>query len=185
MPHFLFFDMNADKINDYKKILGSIKNTSFFIGTLDNLVKLHNFNVIVSPANSFGVMTGGIDSDIAKKWPDVVKNTLDVVKKSKHFDSSGNNYIPVGMCEGVLLDNKRKNKCMLVAPTMFLPKYIVGTQNVFLAFNAILGKTKSLDSSVIIACPCLGTGIGGMSGEESALQIKEAFQKNINIIKNI
>jgi O-acetyl-ADP-ribose deacetylase (regulator of RNase III) len=171
MPKIVFFDINADKIDSYKKLLGNFKNTSFFHGSLDRVIEKYNVSVLISPANSFGVMTGGIDRDIAGKYPDVVKNVLNKVRQSTYKDSSGRHYIPVGMCEAVMLENSDINKCLLIAPTMFLPQNIVGTKNVAMAFRAILGKIKFLGNHIVVACPCLGTGVGGMSGEESATQI--------------
>ncbi len=54
---------------------------------------------------------------------------------------------------------------------MLTPRNIQETNNVYLAFSAIYKNTKDLGTSVIVVCPCLGTGIGGMSGDESAEQI--------------
>jgi O-acetyl-ADP-ribose deacetylase (regulator of RNase III) len=171
MPKFVFFDINENKIESYKKLLGKFKNTSFFHGSLDKVIEKYDVSVLVFPANSFGIMTGGIDRDIASKYPDVVKNVLDKVNQSTYRDSGGRHYIPVGICEAVLLKNTDANKCLLIAPTMFLPQNIVSTKNVAIAFRAILGKVKVLGNHIIVACPCLGTGVGGMSGEESAAQI--------------
>ena len=58
------------------------------------------------------------------------------------------------------------------------PKDITSTNNIFLAFNAILICLESLSchkQNLIIACPCLGTGIGNIKPETSAKQILHAF----------
>ena len=157
----LFFDIDSTKIKEYENILGEIKNLDFVHGSLDDIMEKYTVDVLVSPANSFGVMTGGIDRDIANKYPMVVQNVNNKINESHRLDSGGRKYIPVGSCEAVSLDNKKK--IMLIAPTMFLPKNIVGTNNVALAFVAILNKTKRLwhtEREVLMACPCLGTGVG-------------------------
>lgn len=125
--------------------------------------------VLVSSANSYGNMKGGIDRDIIKKFPLCEKRVLEAINKCLHYDSSGRPFLPVDECKFVELDN---NKNVLInAPTMKFPKNIQGTNNVYLAFKSIYEYVNVLNVDIIIACPCLGTGIGGMSGTESANQI--------------
>jgi O-acetyl-ADP-ribose deacetylase (regulator of RNase III) len=176
MISFLFFDWNNDKIDGYRRILHKHSNIIFFNGSLDQLIEQYDFDILVSPANSFGVMNGGIDKDIAKQWPDVAKNVLDKVKCSNYSDNGNRQYIPVGKCEIVYLDNKKKDKFLLIAPTMYGPQKIVGTQNVALAFSAIINLIKNITYPIVIACPCLGTGVGCMTGDESAKQIDKVLQ---------
>jgi len=120
MPKFIFFDYNKEKIYQYQQVLKNNSNMSFYFGTLKDVMKNFNIDILVSPANSFGIMTGGIDRDIAEMYPMVVDNVNAKLKQSKSFDSGGRQFIPVGDCEAVSLDNK--NKLMLIAPTMFLPR---------------------------------------------------------------
>lgn len=172
----LFFDINSDKINQYQSVLKGTKNVYFYHGSLDDVMSKYSVDILVSPANSFGVMTGGIDRDIANKYPMVIDNVKNKINESNFVDSGGRKYIPVGKCEAVKLDNQKK--VMIIAPTMFLPKNIVGTNNVYLAFNAILDKIEKLkytNYDVVVACPCLGTGVGGLTGTESANQILKSF----------
>lgn len=173
MPTIIFFDYNKEKISQYQKVLGNINNTIFINCLLEDLFKKYNVDILVSPANSYGAMTGGIDRDIVKLFPVVEKNVLKKVNESVYSDSSSRKYIPVGKCKHVSLNN---GKILLIAPTMQLPQNIVGTDNIELAFSAILEAIKHLDDCVIVACPCLGTGVGGMSGTESAMQILSAWK---------
>lgn len=177
MHQFLFFDINKNKINEYKSTLQQFTNTSFLNSSLDDLVTNYKFDILVSPANSFGDMRGGIDEFISKKWPGIDKNVLSKVSESKYVDYSDKKYIPVGHCEIVSLDIKT-NKYLLIAPTMYLPGNIYGTNNVERAFSAIMKQIENY-KNVIIACPCLGTGIGGLSGTDSALQIKNVLNKYV------
>ena len=179
MPTIVFFDYDKKKIESYEKVLGKLnKNIIFLHATFEEVLtkyyEKHPF-VLVSPANSYGNMCGGFDKDIIKKFPTCKNRVLDLVKRSAYSDSSGRSYIPVGVCKFVELDNK--NNVLLMAPTMLTPRNIVGTSNIYLAFSAIYKNIKDLDDSVIVACPCLGTGIGGMSGEESAGQILRFYKQ--------
>ncbi len=177
-PLFVFFDQTKEKIDGYQKYLSSYPNMIFIHGTLDDILNTY-YNkstpfVLVSPANSYGNMRGGIDLCIIRKFPECEKKVLDEVKKSPYIDSTSRNIIPVGKCRCVELDNKQN--VLIIAPTMETPKNIQGTENVYAAFKAIYKVTKQLSKNTIVACPCLGTGIGGMSGEDSALQILKYLQ---------
>lgn len=185
--NILFFDLNYDKINEYRNVLTEINcesdkvklNFYFYNLDLKTIMKkyVNKINGLVSPANSYGVMNGGIDTEIVKLYPNIQKKVFDKIKESTYTDSTNKHYIPVGMCEAVSLSNDLE-QVLFICPTMFLPKDINHTSNVKLAFIGLLTKIKSAKltdcSNITIACPCLGTGIGGMSGIESAKQILEA-----------
>jgi O-acetyl-ADP-ribose deacetylase (regulator of RNase III) len=179
MPTIVFFDQNEQIIKQYENILKDISSDIVFINaTLDEIVnKYYKTNpfILVSPANSYGDMNGGIDKSIIDKFPLVKQRVLNMVKKSPYVDSSFRPYVPVGVANFVELDDK--HNILIMAPTMLTPRNIVGTNNVYLAFSAIYKDIKMLDNSVIVACPCLGTGIGGLTGEESAKQILRTFGK--------
>lgn len=179
MPTIVFFDYSEDKIDQYTKILKfAIPNLKFMHATLDDVVdKYYETNpfILISPANSYGDMNGGIDKYIIDKFPLVKKRVLDLVKKSAYHDSSERPYIPVGVANFVELDDKKN--ILIMAPTMLTPRNIVGTNNIYLAFDAIYKIVKNLSDDVIVAIPCLGTGIGGLSGEESAKQILRVLKQ--------
>jgi O-acetyl-ADP-ribose deacetylase (regulator of RNase III) len=177
----IFFDLCKEKIKIYKKILNIIneKNHSikleFYNNNLLDLVENIKFNYIVSPANSYGAMTGGIDTDICNLDETIQTKVYNHVKLSPFFDMDNEHYIPVGICEQVKINNLLT---ILMAPTMKHPKDISDTNNVFLAFNAILITLQSLSyhhHNLVIMCPCLGTGCGNMDAEKSAKQILHAF----------
>ena len=182
-PTFIFFDKIKEKIDAYDDILGNFTNIKFVCGSLDDIIKkyYHRYRFgLVSPANSYGDMCNGINRDIVKQFPLCQKNVLELIKRSSYKDPCRNPYMPVGVCGISTLDNK--DNISLVAPTMTTtPQNIQGTDNVYLAFSAICQVMKKLPTDMIILCPCLGTGIGGMTGEESAKQIVKFFTYNDDI----
>ncbi|BCS82797.1 macro domain-containing protein [Cotonvirus japonicus] len=181
----IFFDQNSSKIDDYKKILATIKyniNLVFIHSDFDELMKSISLDAIVSPANSRLCMDGGIDLDYANYFPGIEDKLRQVCIKKKYATSEfiykGTNFIvPIGKCIATTTDNPNC-KYVLAAPTMITPKDIRGTNNVYLAMRAIIRKINCFENSAIIACPCLGTGIGAMSGIESAQQIRQALLKD-------
>ena len=59
MVNILFFDINENLIKTYKRILGN--NTMFKFVNIDfnKLIEKYKIDAYISPANSYGVMTGG------------------------------------------------------------------------------------------------------------------------------
>jgi O-acetyl-ADP-ribose deacetylase (regulator of RNase III) len=185
----IFFDLYEEKIKEYKKVLDIVNNKNkkteyshagnikldFLCSDLKELINLNKIDIIISPANSYGAMTGGIDVDICEIDPSIQHKVSARVKKSIYLDMDNSPYVPVGICEPIKINN---NLTIVMAPTMKHPKDITKTNNVFLAFNAILICLQSLcchHHNLIIACPCLGTGCGNMNVEDSARQILHAF----------
>ena len=180
----VFFDKNKKFIESYEQILKDIiPNCSFICSDLKTLIATHkNINALVSPANSYGYMNGGIYMYI-----DEILKIESSVKKM--IEMCGNNddglrkYLPVGRCEMVKTDNKNNNNhnidFLFVVPTMTTPKSIQNTNNVYIAFLSFLNKLSSLQN-IVVACPCMGTGVGMMSPEESSEQIKNAYQTFVN-----
>jgi O-acetyl-ADP-ribose deacetylase (regulator of RNase III) len=137
---------------------------------------------MVSPANSYGYMDGGVDLIIQEKLGYDVEMQLQnkLVAMSQHK-------IEIG--DLVLLDIENKNvdwKYLMLAPTMMLPSRLPKNyRNFYLAFCAVLRRilmhNKNCSScpeqqaitSVVV--PGMGTGIGEMDPKVSARQMREAF----------
>jgi O-acetyl-ADP-ribose deacetylase (regulator of RNase III) len=177
LPQIIFFDFKEDFIEQYKFILeNKIPNCAFLHESLDSLLqKNKDINAIVSPANSYGIMNGGIDRNIN----DILNNVEPLVKQKIEqvgmIDRSGRSYLPIGKCIVI----PRNNYFLFVAPTMIMPSKLPNdTLNVSLAFMSILEQAFTMSKQGInlkIACPCLGTGVGQMSPVDSAKQILGAY----------
>jgi len=173
---FVFFDKNNDFIDEYRKVLQHIPDTYFVCETLDSLLqKYPEINAIVSPANSYGMMNGGIDTDINRLLNGVESDVQQSINKYGKSDYSGRKFLPVGQC----LILEKNNMLLFVAPTMLMPQKLDSNSiNVAMAFNAIYRNVRKFKKDIIIACPCLGTGVGQMSPFISAWQIKNIFEKS-------
>ena len=86
---------------------------------------------------------------------------------------NGRYYLPVG-ANITVMTNDPICHFMIVMPTMFLPKSIKDTNSIYNAFYGLL--LNYYDKKVTLACPGLGTGIGGLTPEESIKQIINAFR---------
>jgi O-acetyl-ADP-ribose deacetylase (regulator of RNase III) len=133
-------------------------------------------DAIISPANSFGFMDGGIDYIYSGHLGWHVQDRLqDIIRR----DHDGE--LPVGMA--VLLPTDHADIPYLIsAPTMRVPEDVSGTVNAFLAFRAALrvvvqANREQPDKITSVLCPGLGTATGRMSPQACAWQMHAAYQK--------
>lgn len=133
-------------------------------------------DAIVSPANSFGIMDGGLDLAIRHELGFTVQDRIQAVIVEKYHGE-----LPVGCAEIVPTDDPRW-RYMVAAPTMRVPEPLGQSLAPYLAFRAILvavenwnrkaGK-REIDSLV---CCGLGTGIGKVQPSRCAAQMRAAYQ---------
>jgi len=133
-------------------------------------------DAIVSPANSFGIMDGGLDLALRDELGFTVENRLqEAIVRNHHGE------LPIGSAE-IVETGHTEWKYLVAAPTMRVPEPIVYTLNAYLAFRAILIAIKNfnrdrekaeIDS---VVCSGLGTGIGQMSAVKCARQMRAAYE---------
>jgi len=131
-------------------------------------------DALVSPANSFGDMSGGIDQQIDRFYEETAQRaTMDRIAERFHGE------LPVGIAT-ILLMGTRRFPFLIVAPTMRLPGRVHGTINAYLAMRAALASIadhnqEGRDRIDSVAVPGLCTGVGGMPADEAALQMRAAY----------
>jgi len=177
----LFFDISSELISTYQKYLSNINGleTFFILDRIENIINKYKLDALISPANSFGMMNGGIDKNYTELFSEIektVKSGINVAKLGKSWD--GTYYLPVGQ-NIVVPINHDYCKFMIVMPTMYMPSNIKDTNNVYSTFYGFL--THFYIQDIIVGCPGLGTGVGCLSSLESCKQIMQAiidFKKN-------
>jgi len=128
------------------------------------------FDAIVSPANSFGIMDGGIDKIYIQEMGILVeKNAQKMIKNSK-FQGE----LPIGEALSVETGIKQY-KNMIIAPTMRIPEDVSNTINAYTAFRATLIEASLQGYSTLIT-PTFCTGIGKMPSYKSATQMYMAHR---------
>ena len=178
LPRIKLVSRNPLLVECWMKELSSFREISF-----------HNCSILeteadafVSPANSFGFMEGGIDQVYLDFFGMNLEGCIrEMIQKDYHGE------MLVGQADILETGNSRV-PFLVVAPTMRVPMKIVGTINPFLAFRAILllaanssfSRGKYEGSPVrnyvrSIAIPGLGTGVGGISPQQCAHQMKQAI----------
>lgn len=127
---------------------------------------------LVSPANSFGFMTGGIDLHYRNYLGQSIEDDL-----RRDIDLNFCHELLVGQATHVKVFNSPqlvKYKYMIAAPTMRVPENVSHTINAYLAVKAALIEALCIKVSSIVF-PGLGTGTGGMLPEDCAKQVNAAI----------
>jgi len=133
-------------------------------------------DAMVSPANSFGIMDGGLDLAIRDQLGHKVEARIQEVIVARHHGE-----LPIGSAEIVATDDSRW-RYMISAPTMRVPEPIPMTLNVYMAFRAILVAVENFNKGLgkreidSIVCCGLGTGIGRVEPKKCANQMRAAYR---------
>lgn len=123
---------------------------------------------MVSPANSFGIMDGGLDAAIRDVLGVAVQQRVQRVIVEKHHGE-----LPVGSAELVATGDS-KWPVLVIAPTMRIPESVAQTLNAYLAFRAALLACKRVGIESMVCCG-LGTGVGAMEPQRAAVQMRMAL----------
>jgi O-acetyl-ADP-ribose deacetylase (regulator of RNase III) len=149
-------------------------------------------DAIVSPANSFGFMDGGIDYAYSDHFGWHIGEVLRAELK-KNWGGE----LPVGSAVIVpMYDDLSKVECdpnhnggkpipyLISAPTMRVPEDVSNTVNSYLAFRAILRSVMKFNEDALqsgsqlirhVLCPGLGTAVGRMPYQRAAVQMRSAY----------
>jgi O-acetyl-ADP-ribose deacetylase (regulator of RNase III) len=131
-------------------------------------------DAIVSPANSFGFMDGGIDLHYARHFGWQIETELRDRLAAHHYGE-----LPVGQAV-IIPTGHSEHRYLVSAPTMRVPSRIDGTANVYLAFRAVLIAVLAHNTSeaapiTSLLVPGMGTGIGAVPPSQAARQMRAAY----------
>jgi O-acetyl-ADP-ribose deacetylase (regulator of RNase III) len=141
--------------------------------------RLPAFDCMVSAANSFGLMDGGVDAAIIRFFgPELMSNV------KKHIVKEFLGEQPVGT-SFIVETGHGQHPFLAHTPTMRVPMDIAHTDNVYLAMSAMLRAVHQHNRAsertiTTIACPGLGTGTGNVPFGEAAKQMSLAYRYFLN-----
>jgi O-acetyl-ADP-ribose deacetylase (regulator of RNase III) len=132
------------------------------------------FDCIVSAANSFGLMDGGVDLAITNFFGSALQASV-----QEGILTQYNGEQPVGTSLIVMTGNLT-HPFVAHTPTMRVPMPITNTDNVYLAMKAMLQAVKDFNAEIeriqTVVCPGLGTATGRMPAAEAARQMELAYR---------
>jgi O-acetyl-ADP-ribose deacetylase (regulator of RNase III) len=169
---------------------GLVEAWTEFCGDLE-FVTVHRGSIldltvdaVVSPANSFGFMDGGIDLRYSQHFGWKVQDRLQAAIRTRHHGE-----LLVGRAEIVGADHDRI-PFLIAAPTMRVPMILRDTVNPYLAARAVLlriteGRFEDgdligepvADAVQSVAFPGLGTGVGQVPFNTCAHQLRQAIDE--------
>lgn len=164
----------------WQKFCGDLPQVTVYHGSILEV----DCDAVVSPANSFGFMDGGIDLLYSRYFGWGVQKRLQALIQARH-----NNELLVGAAEIVSTEHPRI-QYVIAAPTMRVPMILKDTVNPYLATKAVLLLVKNgtfpegphqgqpINQIVKkIAFPGLGTGVGQVPPNVCARQVRQAIEE--------
>ncbi len=168
---FYLRDIDADVVRAWKDHFKDIDNVQISKGDIFEI----DADAIVSPANSFGYMDGGIDLVYVRRFGWESQDRL-----QRHLKDEHDGELPVG--QAAIVETLDPVIPYLVsAPTMRMPMNVSGTLNAYLAFRAAIRAVKQHNASdqnpiQSVLCPGLCTAIGLMPPGKAAKQMALAYR---------
>jgi O-acetyl-ADP-ribose deacetylase (regulator of RNase III) len=131
-------------------------------------------DAIISPANSFGFMDGGIDLVYLRRFGHELQERLQALLLAQHDGE-----LPVGQAV-VIETGDQAIPFLISAPTMRVPMDVSDTVNAYLAFRAAIRAVRrhnAMAQSPIrsVLSPGLCTAVGRMPFERCARQMHAAY----------
>jgi O-acetyl-ADP-ribose deacetylase (regulator of RNase III) len=167
---FLLRDRNPDVVEAWRTEFAHAGDVEVSHGDIFDLTA----DAIVSPANSFGFMDGGIDLVYSRRFGWGLQERLQELLQAEHDGE-----LPVG--QAVLVETGQDDIPFLIsAPTMRVPMDVSDTVNAYLAFRAVIRCAREWNRTATrriesVLCPGLGTAVGRMPARGCAVQMHYAY----------
>ena len=163
MLHFV--DTSAELIHELRGVFTGVPEVACSHGDILTVAR----NAVVSPANSYGFMDGGIDAAYSTFFgPGLQAAVQEAINRRPE------GHLPVGASLAVRTGHDRI-PFLIVAPTMLTPQE-VPSENSYRAMRAVLRIMRAEpDLGREVFCPGLATGIGRVPPSEAAKQIFRAY----------
>ncbi|EAY27975.1 macro domain-containing protein [Microscilla marina] len=160
----------------WEQICGDLKNVEIVQGSILNV----NCEAVVSPANSFGFMDGGIDALYTRYFGEQLQERLQQLIREKHHGE-----LLVGSA-AIAPTQNQQIPYLIAAPTMRVPMVLNNSVNPYLAARAVLllilngsfpDGQPIADVVKRMAFPGLGTGVGQVSFSTCSAQVRQAIEE--------
>lgn len=163
--HIILRDRNIDLVEAWKEQAENHKkymNLDFTIEVQHgNIIDDRGASAVVSPANSFGFMDGGVDQAYTDYFGKQLQERV-----QKFIRENWDGEILVGQAHTIYTQNDLF-PFLIVAPTMRVPKIITDPNDVYLATRAATRNAIKNGHNVIVF-PGMGTGVGNVFPRKAA-----------------
>ena len=172
--------VDEDLADAWERHCGDSPDVTIHRGSILDL----SVDAVVSPANSFGFMDGGIDHLYSRHFGRKIEERLQEMIRNRHHGE-----LLIGTAEIVETNNLRI-PYIIAAPTMRVPMKLADSINPYLAARAVLllikygvvpsGALAGKPVSAVVtsvAFPGLGTGVGQVGPNTCAHQVRAAIEE--------
>lgn len=161
----------------FEKAFKEYDNVSVHLGVFE---QLNDVDCLVSPANSYGLMDGGMDQAITNYFGAQLQQRV-----QEHIIKHYYGEQPVGT-SFIIETNSSPYKYLAHTPTMRVPKIVSDTDNAYVATKATLIAVEQYDKEInSVALPAFAAGIGRIHPVDVAYQMELAFKHFLNPPKSI
>jgi len=176
MEKLILVDIDADMCIAWRAYFDGMPNVEIIKGRFESLSE---FDCMVSAANSFGIMDGGVDLAIINFFGNKLMRRVQERIQAEYLSEQ-----PIGTSLIVETGNE-EHPFIAHTPTMRTPYSIKHTDNVYVAMWVMLLAVRKHNQIAekkinVVACPGLGTGYGRMPCTEAARQMALAYRNYID-----
>lgn len=175
-PLFSLVDPSRDLVEAWQVHFADCDRVAVVHGRFE---EVDAYDCLVSPANSFGLMDGGVDAAITAFFGDQL---MARVQERILMEFLGEQPVGTSM---VVATGHAEHPWLAHSPTMRVPMDIRGTDHVYKAMLATIqavARANELGAGIAhVVCPGLGTGYGRMSADEAARQMRAAYQTLLQV----
>lgn len=174
-PRLILVDPMPELCKAWKEHFERLPHVSIVLGRFEELPA---FDCIVSAANSFGLMDGGIDAAIIRFFGAGLQRAVQRRILEEYLGEQ-----PVGTSM-IVETGHAAHPFLAHTPTMRVPMTISRTDNVYRAMWALLiavrRHNQTSDRPIgVVACPGLGTRTGRVPFPEAARQMALAYRNSL------
>lgn len=176
IPSLILVDPNPAMCQAWSRAFDGLPAVSIVQGRFEDLDR---FDCMVGPANSFGLMDGGVDAAITRYFGDALPSRVQERILEEFLGEQ-----PVGA--SLIVETGHPDHPFLAhTPTMRVPMLVSRTDYVYLAMHAMLVAVRAHNRRAerrieVVACPGLGTGVGQTPFVEAARQMALAYRNALN-----
>jgi O-acetyl-ADP-ribose deacetylase (regulator of RNase III) len=168
----ILVDPNFDVCAAWQEAFSNLPNVQIY---QDRFERVPEFDCMVSAANSYGLMDGGVDAAIIKYFGIELMDRVQAMVREEFLGEQ-----PVGTSV-IVETGMDRHPYLAHTPTMRVPMAISTTDYVYTAMWAALVAVHKHNRSgkrpiETVACPGLGTATGRVPAKEAARQMAIAWR---------
>jgi len=177
----ILVDPKEELCHAWRTAFGKRPGVSVVCGRFEELPE---FDCMVSAANSFGLMDGGVDLAITRFFGVQLMERVQTRILEEYLGEQ-----PIGT-SFIIETRHPKHPFIAHTPTMRVPMAIATTDNVYSAMWAMLLAVRRHNAASTarirqVACPGLGTATGRVAPDEAARQMALAYNWYLRPLKTI